>query len=248
MKYLENLLENYKNNNLDITEVLKELKNLPYKDMDFAKVDHHRALRHGFPEVIFCPGKEKQEIVAILKEIKEKNSLVLATKATQEVADFVTAHIPECIYHAKAKILRYGDFLEITTKNYTLIISAGTADLPIAEEALIMLKSAGVKTETIFDCGVSGMHRFFNQIDKITNASAIIVIAGMEGALASVIGGISSCPVIAVPTSIGYGASFGGMTALLGMLNSCAANVSVVNIDNGFGAAYTASMITKQSD
>jgi len=248
MNHLENLLKQYKDNKVSLTEVMDELKSLPYKDMDFAKIDHHRALRQGFPEVIFCPGKEKDQIVEILKELKKKNSLVIATRADKETGEYALDKLPQAIYHKRAKIISYGDFPTTKTKNYALVISAGTADLPVAEEALLMLKATGTTAETIFDCGVSGVHRFFDHIDKIMNASAIIVVAGMEGALPSVIGGLASCPVIAVPTSIGYGASFGGIAALLGMLNSCVANVSVVNIDNGFGAAHIASIIIKQSD
>ncbi|OGI17202.1 MAG: 1-(5-phosphoribosyl)-5-amino-4-imidazole-carboxylate carboxylase [Candidatus Melainabacteria bacterium RIFOXYA2_FULL_32_9] len=247
MQYLRDLLEEYKNGLKNLDEVIAELKVLPYKDIDFAKIDHHRTLRQGFPEVIYCPGKENNEIVAIIAELKKKNRLVIATRADKSVADYVLSNLAGSIYHKKARIISYGEFPEKTTNNYALVISAGTADLPVAEEAVITLKAAGIKTETIFDCGVAGVHRIFNEIDKIQNASAIIVIAGMEGALASFVGGISGCPVIAVPTSIGYGANFEGITTLLSMLNSCASCVSVVNIDNGFGAANIASMIVKQS-
>ena len=247
MQYLRDLLEEYKNGLKNLDEVIAELKVLPYKDIDFAKIDHHRTLRQGFPEVIYCPGKENNEIVAIIDELRKKNRLVIATRADKSVSDYVLSNLAGSIYHKKARIISYGEFPEKTTNNYALVISAGTADLPVAEEAVITLKAAGIKTETIFDCGVAGVHRIFNEIDKIQNASAIIVIAGMEGALASFVGGISGCPVIAVPTSIGYGANFEGITTLLSMLNSCASCVSVVNIDNGFGAANIASMIVKQS-
>ena len=247
MKYLKDLLEEYKQGKKSLDETMEELKSLPYKELDFAKIDHHRTLRQGFPEVIYCPGKEKDEIVTIMQELKNKNHMVIATRADHDIAEYVLTGLPGSVYHKKARIISYGEFPEVSTNNYALVVSAGTADSPIAEEAVITLKSSGIKTETLFDCGVAGSHRIFNQIDKILNASAIVVIAGMEGALASFIGGISSCPVIAVPTSIGYGASFGGVAALLGMLNSCASNVSVVNIDNGFGAACIASMIVKQS-
>lgn len=247
MNYLINLLEKHKNGNISTDDALNELKSLPYKNMNFARVDHHRALRQGFPEVIFCPGKQKEHIVEIFQEIKKNSHIVLGTRADETIANFVQTHIPEIIYHKKARILRYGEIPDPTTQNYTLVISAGTADMPVACEAIITLQSNGVKTECLFDCGVSGSHRVFDHIDKIMNASAIVAVAGMEGALASFIGGIASCPVVAVPTSVGYGANFGGVTALLSMLNSCASAVSVVNIDNGFGAGCIASMITKQS-
>lgn len=247
MKYLKDLLEEYKNGSKSLDEAIKELKTLPYKDLDFAKIDHHRSLRQGFPEVIYCPGKENHEIVAIMSELKDKNPIVIATRADQDTADYVLSHLSGSTYYKKARIISYGEFPETITKNYAFVIAAGTADLPVAQEAVITLKAAGIKTETLFDCGVAGSHRIFNDIDKILKASAIVVVAGMEGALASFVGGIASCPVIGVPTSVGYGASFGGVTALLGMLNSCASNVSTVNIDNGFGAAYIASIIVKQS-
>lgn len=247
MKHIEDILQNYKNGNLDISAVLKEIKCLPYKDMGFARVDHHRALRQGLPEAVFCPGKEKQEISSIIKELKNKNGIVIATRAEQEVADYVLENLPGSVYHKKARIISYGEFPEPVKTNYALVISAGTADLPVAEEVIITLRAAGVKTEALFDCGVAGSHRIMGEFEKINSASAIIAVAGMEGALASFIGGMAACPVIAVPTSVGYGASFGGIAALLGMLNSCASNVSVVNIDNGFSAACIAAMIVKQA-
>ncbi|EKE02409.1 MAG: hypothetical protein ACD_20C00391G0003 [uncultured bacterium] len=247
MQYLKDLLEEYKIGSRNIDEVMAELKTLPYKDLDFAKIDHHRALRQGSPEVVYCPGKENSQIVAIMQELRKKNKLVIATRADQDTADYVLSNLSGSVYHQKARIISYGEFPENTAKNYALVISAGTADLHVAEEALITLKAAGIRTEILFDCGVAGAHRIFNETEKILNASAIIVIAGMEGALASFVGGLSGCPVIAVPTSIGYGAHFEGITALLGMLNSCASCVSVVNIDNGFGAANIASLIVKQS-
>jgi NCAIR mutase (PurE)-related protein len=247
MEHLENLLKEYKKGSKNLEEIINELKSLPYKNIGFAKIDHHRTLRQGFPEVIYCPGKENSEIVAIMEELKKKNHLVIATRADQEVADYVLANLQGSVYHKKAKIISFGKFPETITGNYVLVISAGTADASVADEAVITLKAAGIKIETLFDCGVAGSHRIFNEIDIILNASAIVVVAGMEGALASVVGGMAGCPVIAVPTSVGYGTSFGGVTALLSMLNSCASNVSVVNIDNGFGAANIAAMIAKQS-
>lgn len=246
MKALKDLLEKYKSGIIDIEDIVNELKHLPYKDLEFARIDHHRALRQGLPEAIFCPGKDKDHILEIINELKLKNGMVIATRADQETADYILKNLPDSVYHQKARIISYGEFPEPVGKNYTLVISAGTADYPVTEEAIITLKAAGIKTETVFDCGVAGSHRIFGEFEKINSASAIIVVAGMEGALASIVGGMASCPVIAVPTSIGYGASFGGVTALLGMLNSCASNVSVVNIDNGFSAGCIAAMIIKR--
>jgi len=243
LKYLEELLKNFKEGGIGIDKILEELKTLPYKEMDFARIDHHRALRNSFPEVIYCPGKEDSHIVDILKELGSKNKIVLATRASAETAEYVKKNIPDTVYHKKARIISLGTFPEKLIENYVLIITGGTADLPVAEEALITLKAAGVKTDLLADCGVAGSHRVFKEFEKISNASAIIAIAGMEGALASFIGGLANCPVVGVPTSVGYGASFGGISALLGMLNSCASNVSVVNIDNGFGAARIAALI-----
>ncbi len=246
MKYLEELLKKFKDGNISVEKIMEELKTLPYKEMDFARIDHHRTLRNSFPEVIYCPGKEDFHIVDILKELGSKNNIVLATRASAETAAYVAKNIPEAVYHEKSRIISLGKFPEKLSENYVLIITGGTADLSVAEEALITLKAAGVKTELMADCGVAGSHRVFKEFEKISNASAIIAVAGMEGALASFIGGLANCPVIGVPTSVGYGASFGGITALLGMLNSCASNVSVVNIDNGFGAARIASLIAKK--
>ena len=247
MNHYEKILENYKNGLININDAMSDLKAMPYKDLGFARIDHHRALRQGFPEVIFCPGKEREEIVEIILELREKNPLVIATRARTSVAEYILQEIPDSVYYEKARIISLGEFPEIKTNSYALVISAGTADISVAEEAVVTLKANGVRIETLYDCGVAGSHRIFGEVEKIQNASAIIVVAGMEGALASFIGGMSSCPVIAVPTSVGYGASFGGVTALLGMLNSCASCVSTVNIDNGFSAACIASMIVKQS-
>lgn len=247
MNYLKDLLNKYKTEEISIEQILGELRQLPYKDIDFAKIDNHRQLRQGFPEVIFCPGKDNEQIVKILQELKKRNSIILATKATKANGDYVINKIPQANYHEKAQIITYGQFPEPETENYTLVISAGTADMAIAQEALVVLKAYGIKSEKLLDCGVSGIHRLFDNMDKILKASAIIVVAGMEGALPSVVGGIAACPILAVPTSVGYGANFQGVTALLGMLNSCVPNVSVVNIDNGFGAAHIAATIVKQS-
>ena len=191
MDKLKKLLEEYKAGNTSLDNMVNALKTFPYKDLGFARIDHHRALRHGMPEVVFCPGKDKDHIISIMKELKDKNSLVIATRAEQDVADYVLANLDDSVYHKKARIISCGEFPKVQTKNYALVISAGTADQPVAEEAIITLKASGVKTEVLLDCGVAGSHRIFNEIEKITNARAIIAVAGMEGALASFIGGLS---------------------------------------------------------
>ncbi|MEI7474520.1 MAG: nickel pincer cofactor biosynthesis protein LarB [bacterium] len=247
MSNLKELLEQYKQGLISYEETESHLKTLPYKDIDFAKIDHHRKLRHGFPEVIFCPGKTKEQICKILEELRNKNGLILATRADKETAEYVLANTKECEYNEQSRVIVCGKLPEVLSKNYVLVATAGTADLPVAYEAITVLRAFGIKVKTIFDCGVAGSHRIFAEIEKIQKASAVIAIAGMEGALASFIGGLASSPVVAVPTSVGYGAAFGGIAALLGMLNSCSSNVSVVNIDNGFGAAYISAMIIKQA-
>lgn len=248
MNNLKELFEQYKNGQISYEEAETQIKMLPYKDIDFAKIDHHRKLRHGFPEVVFCPGKTPEQICQIFIELKLNNDLILATRADKETADYVISNVTNCFYDEKSKIIRCGNLPEKLSEKYVLVSTAGTADSSVAYEAITVLRAFGIKVKTIFDCGVAGSHRIFGEIEKIQNASAIIAIAGMEGALASFIGGLASSPVIAVPTSIGYGAAFGGVAALLGMLNSCSSNVSVVNIDNGFGAAYITAMIIKQTE
>ncbi|MGD9579880.1 MAG: nickel pincer cofactor biosynthesis protein LarB [Vampirovibrionia bacterium] len=244
---LKECLEAYKNNSLSLEETIHFIKEIPFKDIKFAKVDNHRLLRQGFSEAVYSPGKTATQISSILKELKEHNPIVLATRIKKKKAAKVLKDIPDAIYDKEARIVHYGEFPEIISQNYTLIVTAGTVDIPIAKEALITLKSNGIKTEYIYDCGVAGIHRLLSHKELIENASVIIVIAGMEGALASVIGGISKCPVIAVPTSKGYGANFKGTAALLSMLNACSSCVSTVNIDNGYGAGIIASLIIRQS-
>lgn len=248
MNKLKELFEQYKHGEISYEEAENQIKTLPYKDIDFAKVDHHRKLRHGFPEVIFCPGKTKEQIYKILIELKLHNELILATRADKETADYIISNIKNCFYDEKSGIIQCGKLPDQLSERYVLVATAGTADSSVAYESITVLRAFGIRTKTIFDCGVAGSHRIFGEIEKIQNASAIIAIAGMEGALASFIGGLATAPVIAVPTSIGYGAAFGGIAALLGMLNSCSSNVSVVNIDNGFGAAYITAMIIKQTE
>ncbi len=242
---LKKLLEDYKNNLINEEVIIQKLKQEPFEDLGFAKVDHQRELRQGYTEVIYGAGKTAEQIEAIINSlIKKNNKTVLITRLSNKKAKFLKRNF-NLNYFNDSKIGLIGDLPESESKNEVVVASGGTSDLPVAEEAAITLEAFGNKVFRLYDVGVAGIHRLFNYLDKIMNASCIVVVAGMEGALASVIGGLADCPVIAVPTSVGYGASFGGVSALLSMLNSCASGVSVVNIDNGFGAGYIASMINK---
>jgi hypothetical protein len=223
--------------------LLEYLRDLPYEDLGFARVDHHRALRQGFPEVILGTGKNPAHIAAIAARIVARGHSLLVTRTDETAYTAVKAEVPAAVFHpaARAITLRQQDIEP--GKGLILVVVAGTADLPVAEEAVVAAELMGNQVERLYDVGVAGIHRLLSAQDRLTAARVIIVVAGMEGALPSVVGGLVRVPVIAVPTSIGYGASFGGVAALLGMLNSCAGGVSVVNIDNGFGAATTASLI-----
>lgn len=242
---LRDLLQGIKENRISIDEGLQHLKELPYEDLGFAKIDHHRSLRQGFPEVIYSAGKTTEQVVMIAERLAEKSDKnIIATRASYEVYEAVKEKIPEAEYFEMARIIliRRG---EQERRGHILVVSAGTSDLPVAEEAAITAEVMGNRVERLYDTGVAGIHRLLSHKDKLLAARVIIVVAGMEGALASVVGGLVDKPVIAVPTSVGYGASFGGLAALLAMLNSCASGVSVVNIDNGFGAGYQASLINQ---
>jgi NCAIR mutase (PurE)-related protein len=221
---------------------------MPFEDLGFAHIDHHRQLRRGFPEVIYCPGKTTEHIVKIFCAMAEKGNNVLATRATEEVFEAVaqTKKYPKVRYEKLARAIVLEQKEIERSRNVIPIVTAGTADLPVAEEAQVTAEIMGQRTELVCDVGVAGLHRLLAHLEKLTGANVIIVVAGMEGALASVVGGLVSCPVIAVPTSVGYGASFEGLSALLTMLNSCAAGVTVVNIDNGFSAGVTATLINKK--
>jgi NCAIR mutase (PurE)-related protein len=216
--------------------------------LGFACIDHHRQLRRGFPEVIYCPGKTTEQIVKIFSNLAEKGNNVLATRAEEDIFEALVKEkkFPHARYEKLAKAIVLEQKKLEPSKAVIPIVTAGTADLPIAEEAKVTAEIMGQRTEVICDVGVAGLHRLLGHLEKLQNANVIIVIAGMEGALASVVGGLVSCPVIAVPTSIGTGASFEGLSALLTMLNSCAAGVAVVNIDNGFSAAVTATLINRK--
>ncbi len=240
---LKKLLEDIKNGSVEVDEGLNILKDLPFKDLGFAKPDCHRALRTGYPEVIYCPGKSIKEIKLIALELMKRNPNIMMTRASIEVYDAVKEIATDAYFHEIARIVVINRKNKPKSKKYIAILSAGTADREVAEEAYITADIMGNRVETIYDVGVAGVHRLFAYLDVIKKANVIIVVAGMDGALASVVGGLVQRPIIAVPTSVGYGANFGGIAPLLTMLNSCAAGVGVVNIDNGFGAGYLASLI-----
>lgn len=242
---LRQVLEDVKQNNLDVDTALTRLKNLPYEDLGFAKVDHHRAIRKGFPEVIFCQGKTVDQIVEIYKRLCGMNRTILGTRAGRDVFEAVQRIFPEAEYSDLGRTIVVRQEEAAPAKGNILVMSAGTADLPVAEEAAITAEVMGNNVQRCYDVGVAGIHRLLDKVDLMRWAHVLIVVAGMEGALASVVGGLADQPVVAVPTSVGYGASFNGLSALLCMLNSCASGVGVVNIDNGFGAAALANAITK---
>ncbi|MDF2613326.1 MAG: mutase-like protein [Clostridia bacterium] len=242
---IRNLLESVKENKINIEEALGKLEDLPFKDLGFAKIDNHRELRGGYPEVIYCGGKTVEQVRDIVQFMLTKDNNILGTRATEEMYHAVKEICEEAEYNKLGRTITVKKKEEPLTDSYIAVVAAGTSDLPVVEEAVETAKILGNRVEKITDVGVAGIHRLFSRLDIIRGAKVVIVIAGMEGALASVIGGLVNKPVIAVPTSVGYGANFGGISALLSMLNSCASGVSVVNIDNGFGAAYNASIINK---
>lgn len=243
---LKALLENVANGKMTIEDALNKLRILPFEDIGFAKVDHHRSLRNGFPEVIFCQGKSIFHIKDIFKRLMDNSSRnIIATRASKEIYTEVLSIAPEALYYEDARIVAFRRQQTEINNKLISVVSAGTADIPVAEEAAVTAELMGNKVSRIYDVGVAGIHRLFAYIHMLYESNVIIVVAGMEGALASVVGGLVDKPVIAVPTSVGYGANFGGLSALLTMLNSCASGVSVVNIDNGFGAGYLAAMINR---
>jgi pyridinium-3,5-biscarboxylic acid mononucleotide synthase len=232
-----------------IDEALRRLRTMPFEDLGFAKLDHHRALRNGFPEVILGEGKSTEQVVAIAERMAATGSNVLVTRLAAPAAAELLAAVPGFEYHASPRIaLRRARPVKIIGRGPVLVVSAGTADQPVAEEAAIVAEMMGNTVDRLYDVGVAGLHRVLEQRDRLWAASVLIVVAGMEGALPSVVGGLVERPVIAVPTSIGYGTSLGGLAALLGMLNTCAAGVVVVNIDNGFGAAAAASRMNRAAE
>ncbi|MBN2453708.1 MAG: nickel pincer cofactor biosynthesis protein LarB [Candidatus Omnitrophica bacterium] len=240
-----NILRSVRSGRVPVRAALERLKDLPYKDIGFAKIDNHRALRRGFPEVVFGAGKTVDQIVKISQRIITNDGILLITRAPRAAYLRLRRRYPGMKYDAKAMAISYRARLAAPKEGTVLIITAGTADLPVAEEARLTLELMGNRTEILCDVGVAGIHRIFDKRRALERAGVIIVVAGMEGALASVVSGLVSKPVIAVPTSVGYGASFRGIAPLLTMLNSCSPGVAVVNIDNGFGAGYFASLINR---
>jgi len=243
---LRKLLREVRRGELSESDALERLRHLPFEDIGFAKIDGHRGVRCAMPEVVFCPGKTMEQVVAIARRIVAAGTDLLATRATRAVYDAVQAKLPKAVYHDQARVITLKQSKLRPRGGTILIISAGTSDIPVAEEARVTAEALYSRVKTLYDAGVAGIHRLLYHHDEIFKASVIIVVAGMEGALASVVGGLVDRPVIAVPTSVGYGASFGGLAPLLTMLNSCAAGVCVVNIDNGFGAGYIASLINRK--
>ncbi|HVE59842.1 MAG TPA: nickel pincer cofactor biosynthesis protein LarB [Pyrinomonadaceae bacterium] len=243
---IEEILNSHSKGNLSTEEATVKLKNLSYENIGYARVDHARAVRQGFPEVIFGQGKTKEQIVGIFEKLIARSQNVLITRTTAEVFGEVRNVFTDAEWHADAQIIRvFRDQTELGTGEIA-IVTAGTSDIPVAEEAALTAETMGNRVKRIWDAGVAGIHRILSEREILQNSRVVIVVAGMEGALPSVVGGLVKVPVIAVPTSIGYGASFGGIAALLGMLNSCASNVTVVNIDNGFGAGFVASLINRK--
>ncbi len=240
------ILSNVAAGKTSVEEAAKTLKNLSFEDINYAHIDHHRSLRKGFPEVIFGQEKTSDQIIGIMEKMLHQENIVLVTRIDQNQAEKVVTRFPEAVFHQDARMLILEKKkMPIQGKGTILVLSAGTSDIPIAKEAYLTAEAMGNRVESVFDVGVAGIHRLLDHQTMIDKASVLIVVAGMEGALPSVVAGMVSRPVIAVPTSVGYGVSLGGLTALFAMLNSCSSNVSVVNIDNGFGAGYVASVINK---
>ena len=242
---LRQLLRDVRNGETTVESALTELKKLPFEDLGFAKVDHHRSLRNGYPEVVYCQGKTVDQIKKIVSRLMENDNNIMATRAGKEVYEGISGLTGDAVYYETARIVVVKKREIVPSKKIIAVITAGTSDIPIAEEAAVTAETMGNTVNRIYDVGVAGIHRLLAKIDDLMRANVLIVVAGMEGALASVVGGLVDKPVIAVPTSVGYGANFGGLSALLTMLNSCAGGVGVVNIDNGFGAGYLAGMINK---
>ncbi len=242
---LQQLLEDVRDSRMSVDAAVQSLRHLPFEDLGFAKVDHHRGVRHGMPEVILGEGKDPVQVAGIAAALLDKSPNLLLTRASDEMAARVAELATETEYFPASRVVRVWRDRTIHGKGKIVALCAGTSDIPVLEEARLTAEVMGNEVDAICDVGVAGIHRLLHQRERLVQARVAIVCAGMEGALPSVVGGLIGCPVIAVPTSIGYGASFNGLAALLGMLNSCASNVSVVNIDNGFGAGYVASLINR---
>jgi NCAIR mutase (PurE)-related protein len=246
IRQIEDLLKKVRSEKVTLDEAIMRLKSLPYEDLGFTRIDHHRSLRKGFPEVIWGEGKTSGQILLIMKQLKRKGQNILITRMEEKKAKAVEKIFSKSQYYPRSKVLTYLTHpVKSKGKGTILVITAGTTDIPVAEEAAVTAQFMGNRVETLYDVGVAGIHRLLSERERLEAASVLVVVAGMEGALPSVVGGLVDRPVIAVPTSVGYGTSFGGITALLAMLNSCASGVAVVNIDNGFGAGYMASLINQ---
>lgn len=239
------LMEKVSRGETSVNDAMRTLKTLPFEDLGFARTDNHRALRTGYPEVVYCMGKTIGQICAIVDRLATGHKAILASRATDEIYEAVKKVRPEAVYKKDARLIMIGEPVAPKTDKKILVITAGTSDIPVAEEAAITAEAMANPVERLFDAGVAGIHRLFENVHSIQGANVLVVVAGMDGALPSVIGGLVDKPVIAVPTSIGYGTSFGGLSALLTMLNCCSPGVAVVNIDNGFGAGYIAGMINR---
>ncbi|MDX9787766.1 MAG: nickel pincer cofactor biosynthesis protein LarB [Desulfobacterales bacterium] len=243
---LHELLRAVASGKTEVTDAARALHHLAVEDIEYAHIDHHRSLRKGFPEVIYGEGKSAEQIIGILEKMSIQEKIILVTRVDSDKAEQILKRFEKAAYHADARMIVFkNDEIPIRGKGTIMVISAGTSDIPVGKEALLTAEAMGNRVEAVFDVGVAGIHRLFRYKENIEKASVIIVVAGMEGALPSVVAGMVRAPVIAVPTSIGYGVSFGGLTALFAMLNSCSSNVAVVNIDNGFGAGYMASAINQ---
>ncbi len=242
---LVELLEQVRQQQVNVTQAVLRLRHLPYEDLGFAKIDHHRALRQGFPEVIMGQGKQAKEIAAIVRAMRRRNANILVTRVDAMQMAQLKRLRTGLKFHSSARAATWSRAIKIVGKGTVLVVCAGTSDIPVAEEAILTAQMMGNRVDRLYDVGVAGIHRLLDNRHRLDTAAVLVVVAGMEGALPSVVGGLVDKPVIAVPTSVGYGASFHGLAALLGMLNSCAAGVTVVNIDNGFGAGFAASLINR---
>lgn len=242
---IENLLKEIKNGKTSVEDALEVLQNFPYTDLGFARIDHHREMRTGYPEIVYCSGKTAEQVAGIFKVMSVRENNVIGTRADEKMYESVKNILPEAVYYKDARIISIRKSKITPPESRIAVITAGTSDIPVAEEAAVTAELLGNNVLRIYDAGVAGIHRLVDKLPEIRSCRVIIVIAGMEGALASVVGGLVDKPVIAVPTSVGYGANFGGISALLAMLTSCSAGVTVVNIDNGFGAGFSASMINQ---
>lgn len=247
IKVLEQLLSAVKNGHLSVAEAVERLRTLPFEDLGFARVDHHRQLRQGFPEVVFAEGKSLEQIRGILQALTARADHILVTRLSADKAAALGPEFPQAQYHPNSRVLTLsrGEIPD-RGRGVIVVLSAGTSDIPVAEEALLTARLLGHRVEPVYDVGVAGLHRLLAHQELLAQATVFVVVAGMEGALPSVVGGLVDRPVIAVPTSVGYGASFGGLAALLAMLNSCATGIAVVNIDNGFGAGFLAALINRK--